>query len=88
MSSKQLHDLLEQLKEQHSGSEFEDTEYQQHLEDIIGSLEKQALNPDAFDQYADLNDRIRNVVLDLEAEHPAMKTVLDSIRQVLRNFSA
>ncbi|RBP51266.1 DUF4404 family protein [Arenicella xantha] len=86
MSGKQLHDLLEQLKEQHRGSGMVDSEYQQHLDEIIGSLEKQALNPEAFDQYSDLNDRIRNLVVEIETDHPTVKTVLDSIREVLRNF--
>lgn len=87
MSSKQMHDLLERLKEQHQSSDMVDSEYRQHLDEIIGSLEKQALNPEAFDQYEDLNDRIRDLVLELEVEHPMLKSVLDSIRRVLGNFT-
>lgn len=87
MSSEQMRDLLEQLKDQHKNSDMVDSEYRQHLDEIIGSLEKQALNPEAFDQYEDLNDRIRDLVLELEVEHPLLKSVLDSIRRVLGNFT-
>lgn len=86
MSNKDLHDLLSQLKEQRHGTDLVDSEYQQRLDEIVESLEQQKLYPDTFDQYSLLGDEIRNFVLDYEAEHPAIRTVLDSIHRILDNF--
>ena len=86
MSNKDLHDLLTQLKEQRHGTDIEDSEYQQRLDDIVESLEQQKLYPDSFDQYSVLGDQVRDLVLDYEAEHPAIRAVLDSIHRILDNF--
>lgn len=86
MGSNELHDLLEQLRDQHKGADFVDSEYQQRLDDIIVSLEKQSLYPDSFDEYSNLDEQIGALILDLETEYPTLKRVLDSIQQVLSNF--
>ena len=86
MSSKELHDLLDQLKLERENSDMVDSEYQQRLDEIIESLEQQKLYPDAFDQYSTLRDQVRELFVDLESKHPSMHALLDGIHDLLLNF--
>ena len=88
MSREQLHDLLAQLKEQRKGVDLVDGEYYQRLDEIVESLEQQQLYPDTFDQYSILGEQVRELIHDYELEHPAFKSILDSIHQLLNNFRA
>ncbi|MDG2087263.1 MAG: DUF4404 family protein [Arenicellaceae bacterium] len=88
MSSKELHDLLDQLKLERENSDMVDGEYQSRLDEIIESLETQKLYPDAFDQYSTLSGQVKELFGELEAEHPSIHAVLDGIHEVLLNFRA
>lgn len=86
MSREKLHDLLVQLKERRQGADIVDGEYNQRLDEIVESLEQQQLYPDSFDQYSSLSEQLASLVRDYEKEHPTLKSILDSIHQLLNNF--
>ena len=88
MSRQELHDYLTQLKEERKKLDLVDSEYQLRLDEIIESLEQQRLYPDTFDQYSTLGDQVRNLLIDYEADHPAVKAVLDGIHEIIRNFKS
>ncbi|MFQ3246256.1 MAG: site-specific recombinase XerC [Arenicella sp.] len=86
MSNQDLHDFLTQLKEQRKGSGIVDTEYQNRLDEIIESLEQQVLYPDTFDQYSALAEQVSGLMVDFEAEHPVIGSLLSGIHRLLNNF--
>ena len=86
MSKEKLHDLLAQLKEQRNSADLVDGEYRQCLDEIVESLEQQELYPDSFDQYSNLSEQVRGIVLDYGREHPAIRSILEGIHQLLNNF--
>ncbi|MFT6100447.1 MAG: hypothetical protein ACJAYF_003005 [Arenicella sp.] len=86
MSNQDLHDFLTQLKEQRKGSGIVDTEYQNRLDEIVESLEQQVLYPDTFDQYSALAEQISGLMVDFEAEHPVIGSLLSGIHRLLNNF--
>ena len=86
MSQEKLHDLMVQLREQRSGTDIVDSEYNQRLDEIIESLEQQKLLPDTFDQYSSLSEQVKMLIQDYETEHPTFKAVLSGIQQVLNSF--
>ena len=88
MSKEGLHDLLAELKQERSSADIVDSEHQQLLDEIVESLEQQQLYPDSFDQYSSLNEQIRNMMINFQEEHPEIKRVLNSVHQLLSNFSA
>ena len=88
MSKQELHDLLAQIKLQRNSVDLVDSEYQQRLDEIIVSLEQQKLYPDTFNEHSSLNQQVQDFILDYEAEHPAIKILLDSIQQILNSFKA
>lgn len=88
MSNQELHDFLTQLKEQRKGTGIVDTEYQNRLDEIVESLEQQALYPDTFDQYSALAEQVSGLMVDFEAEHPVIGSLLDGIHRLLNNFRA
>jgi hypothetical protein len=86
MSNQDLHDFLTQLKEQRKGSGIVDTEYQNRLDEIVESLEQQVLYPDTFDQYSALAEQVSGLMVDFEAEHPVIGSLLSGIHRLLNNF--
>ncbi len=88
MSRQELHDLLAQIKHQRDSVDLVESEYQQRLDEIVESLEQQKLYPDTFDQYSSLNQQVRDLILDYEADHPTIRVLLDSVQQLLRNFKS
>ncbi len=86
MSNQDLHDFLTQLKEQRKGSGIVDTEYQNRLDEIVESLEQQALYPDTFDQHSALAEQVSGLMVDFEAEHPVIGSLLSGIHRLLNNF--
>jgi hypothetical protein len=86
MSRRELHDLLGQLKLERENSDMVDSEYQLRMDEIIESLEQQKLYPDAFDQYSVLGDQVRELLTDIESQHPSVGGVLNGIQSVLQNF--
>ena len=88
MSRQELHDHLARLKEEREKLDVVDSEYQLRLDEIIESLEQQRLYPESFDQYSPLGDQVRNLLIDYEADHPAVKAVLDGIHEFIRNFKS
>jgi len=86
MSNQDLHDFLTQLKEQRKGTGMVDTEYQNRLDEIVESLEQQVLYPDTFDQYSALAEQVSGLMVDFEAEHPVIGSLLDGIHRLLNNF--
>ncbi|NND81754.1 MAG: DUF4404 family protein [Gammaproteobacteria bacterium] len=86
MSENELHDLLAELKEQRSGADLVDAEYQQRLDDIVESLEQQRLYPDTFDQYSVLSEQIQGLLDDYREDHPTIDSLLDGITRLLANF--
>ena len=87
MSKEGLHDLLEELKEERNTADIVDVEYQQLLDEIVESLEQQQLYPDSFDQYSSLTEQVKKMVIAYQEEHPEIKRVLNSVQQLLSNFS-
>jgi len=87
MSKAGLHDLLAQLKQERTSADIVDGEYQQLLDEIVESLEQQQLYPDSFDQYSSLTEQVKNIVIGYQEEHPEIKRVLNSVHQLLVNFS-
>ena len=87
MSQEQLHDLLQELDAARSQSDPVGQERHQRIDALVESLEQQRLYPDDFDQYSALADQTREIVLELEADHPAIANVLNTISGLLRNFS-
>ncbi len=88
MTQEQLHDLLRELDAARGQADPVDGERHQRLDELVESLEQQRLYPDDFDQYSALADQTRDIVLEIEADHPAIANVLNAISGVLRNFSA
>ena len=88
MSQQGLHDLLVQLKDERSSADLVDSEHQQRLDEIVESLEQQRLYPDKFDQYSTLNEQVRLLMLEFQADHPAVSAVLKSVHQLLNNFKS
>lgn len=86
MSNQQLHDFLTQLKEQRRCTDIVDSEYQLRLDEIVESLEQQQLYPDSFDQYSVLAEEVTALISNYEAEHPAIRSLLDGIHRILNNF--
>jgi len=86
MSRQELHDLLSQLKQERISGDIVESEHQQRLDEIIESLEQQKLYPDTFDQYSSLDQQIRELVRNYEAEHPTVQAILNSVQQVLNSF--
>ena len=86
MSSQQLHDLLSQLKLERESTDMVDSEYQFRLDEIIESLEQQKLYPKDFDQYSGLSDRARELLEDMESQHPSIRVLLSGIYELLQNF--
>ena len=88
MTREQLHDLLLQLESARAQIDPVDRERHQRLDDLVESLEQQKLYPDDFDRYSVLADQTREMVIEIETEHPALARILDGIAGVLRSFSA
>jgi hypothetical protein len=88
MTQEQLHDLLQKLENARSQIDPVDREGHQRLDDLVESLEQQKLYPDDFDRYSVLADQAREIVLEIEADHPALARILEGISGVLRSFSA
>ena len=86
MSNQDLHDFLTQLKDQRHGTDLVDSEYQKRLDEIVESLEQQILYPDTFDQYSALTEQVKALMLDYQAEHPAIASLLDGVHRILNNF--
>ena len=86
MSQSELHDHLARLKTERDQATIEDSEYQMRLDEIVEALEQQAVHPEAFDQYSTLSDQVRDMVIDYEADHPAIRIVLNSLHDLLQNF--
>lgn len=88
MTQEQLHDLLQELENARSQIDPVDRERHQRLDDLVESLEQQKLYPDDFDRYSVLADQAREIVLEIESDHPALARILEGISGVLRSFSA
>ena len=86
MTGTELHDHLAQLKAERAQTTIEDGEYQMRLDEIVEALEEQVLYPDSVDRNSMLSDRVRNLVLDYESEHPAIRVILNSLHDLLQNF--
>lgn len=86
MSNEELHDFLTQLKEHRHGTDLVDSEYQQRLDEIVESLEQQQLYPDTFDQHSVLTEQVKALIVDYEAEHPVIRSLLDGIHRIVNNF--
>jgi hypothetical protein len=86
MSNQDLHDVLSQLKEKQHGTDLVDSEYKNRLDEIVESLEQQVLYPDTFDQYSALPEQVKALMVDFEAEHPVISSLLGGIHRILNNF--
>ena len=86
MTARDLHDHLAKLKSERDQATMEDDEYKMRLDDIVEALEEQALYPESADQNSLLSDQVRDLVLDYETEHPAIRVILNSIHDLLQNF--
>jgi hypothetical protein len=88
MTQEQLHDLLLKLESAREQVDPVDRERHQRLDDLVESLEQQRLYPDDFDRYSVLADQVREMMLEIEADHPTLARILESISGILRSFSA
>ncbi len=86
MTQTQLHNLLDQLKDEHAGVEMIEHEHKAKLESLVESLEQQKIYPDDFDQFSALGTQAHELAEEYEQQFPKTAALLKSIAQTIENI--